>query len=58
MELESQKMSVDKQIKILNSENESLNELLNAQSKGIIKGIYGRMGQLASISGEYDVAIS
>jgi hypothetical protein len=35
-----------------------LNELLNAQTNGKISGIIGRMGLLASISREYDIAIS
>jgi structural maintenance of chromosome 4 len=35
-----------------------LKELLAAQDKGLLSGIYGRLGDLGSINEKYDTAIS
>ena len=40
------------------NKNKVLMELQNAQKRGLLHGIYGRLGDLGSIDQAYDVAIS
>ena len=38
--------------------NKVLKELLNAQERGVLQGVNGRLGDLGSINQQYDVAVS
>ena len=42
----------------IRNRNKIVTELLNAQHKGTLSGIHGRLGDLATIDEKYDVAIS